>query len=79
MQNYTPSQIDENGSLPVPEGAVEIAQMDYEFYPEGLEHVIRKVTEGRNIPAFRHFSCSCRFRTTSEQASSPQYRKQPSQ
>lgn len=44
VQNYTRSRIDESGSLPVPEGA-ETTQMDYEFYPEGLEHVIRKVAE----------------------------------
>ena len=28
--------------MPCPEGA-ELTQMDYEFYPEALEHVIRKV------------------------------------
>jgi len=44
VQNYTRSRIDGSGSLPVPEGA-ETTQMDYEFYPEGLEHVIRKVAE----------------------------------
>ena len=44
VQNYTRSRIDASGSLPVPEGA-ETTQMDYEFYPEGLEHVIRKVAE----------------------------------
>lgn len=36
--------MDASGSLPVPEGE-ETTQMDYEFYPEGLEHVIRKVAE----------------------------------
>ena len=44
VQNYTRSRIDESGSLPVPDGA-ETTQMDYEFYPEGLEHVIRRVAE----------------------------------
>lgn len=44
VQNYTRSRMDESGSLPVPDGA-ETTQMDYEFYPEGLEHVIRKVAE----------------------------------
>ena len=44
VQNYTRSRMDEGGSLPVPKGA-ETTQMDYEFYPEGLEHVIRKVAE----------------------------------
>lgn len=42
VQNYTRSRIDINGSLPAPEGA-ELTQMDYEFYPEALEHVIRDV------------------------------------
>ena len=44
VQNYTRSRMDASGTLPVPEGA-ETTQMDYEFYPEGLEHVIRKVAE----------------------------------
>jgi len=44
VQNYTRTQIDANGSMPVPAGA-ETTQMDYEFYPEGLEHVIRRVAE----------------------------------
>ncbi len=42
VQNYTRSRIDANGDLPTPEGA-ELTQMDYEFYPEALENVIRKV------------------------------------
>lgn len=44
VQNYTRTRIDASGTLPVPEGA-EVTQMDYEFYPQGLEHVIRKVAE----------------------------------
>lgn len=44
VQNYTRTRMDASGSLPTPEGA-ELTQMDYEFYPEGLEHVIRKVSE----------------------------------
>ena len=44
VQNYTRSLIGANGSLPAPDGA-ELTQMNYEFYPEGLEHVIRKVAE----------------------------------
>ncbi len=36
--------MDASGSLPVPEGA-ELTQMDYEFYPEALEHVLRKVSK----------------------------------
>lgn len=42
VQNYTRSRIGAEGSLPVPEGA-ELTQMEYEFYPEALENVIRTV------------------------------------
>lgn len=42
VQNYTRSRMDASGILPTPEGA-ELTQMDYEFYPEALENVIRKV------------------------------------
>ena len=41
LQNYTRSIIGADGILPVPDGA-ETTQMDYEFYPEALEHVIRR-------------------------------------
>ena len=44
VQNYTRTQYGEQGQLPAPEGA-ELTQMDYEFYPEALEHVIRRVHE----------------------------------
>lgn len=44
VQNYTRSLIGPDGILPNPEGA-ETTQMDYEFYPEALSHVIRKVRE----------------------------------
>lgn len=44
VQNYTRSLFGPNGGLPYPEGA-ETTQMNYEFYPEALEHVIRKVAE----------------------------------
>ncbi|MGN1140763.1 MAG: glycoside hydrolase family 1 protein [Oliverpabstia sp.] len=44
LQNYTRTLMGEDGSLPAPEGA-ELTQMNYEFYPEALEHVIRKVAE----------------------------------
>ena len=44
VQNYTRTQYGPQGQLPCPEGA-ELTQMDYEFYPEALEHVIRKVHE----------------------------------
>ncbi len=43
-QNYTRTQYGPEGQLPCPAGA-ELTQMDYEFYPEALEHVIRKVHE----------------------------------
>lgn len=49
LQNYSRSLIGPNGILPVPEG-VEITQMDYEYYPEGLEHVIRRVYEEMPMP-----------------------------
>lgn len=44
VQNYTRTQYGPAGQLPCPEGA-ELTQMDYEFYPEALEHVIRRVHE----------------------------------
>lgn len=44
VQNYTREIIGPDGSLPVPEGA-EVTQMGYEFYPEALEQVIRKVAQ----------------------------------
>lgn len=44
LQNYTRTLMGAEGSLPAPEGA-ELTQMNYEFYPEALEHVIRKVAE----------------------------------
>lgn len=44
IQNYTRTRMDASGSLPTPEGS-ELTQMDYEFYPEALEHVIRKVAK----------------------------------
>ena len=44
LQNYTRSLIGPDGICPVPEGA-EITQMEYEFYPQALEHVIRRVHE----------------------------------
>lgn len=42
VQNYTRTRLGASGTLPVPEGA-ELTQMDYEFYPEALANVIRKV------------------------------------
>lgn len=42
LQNYTRSTYDENGIVPV---SGKLTQMDYEIYPEALEHCIRKVHE----------------------------------
>jgi len=44
VQNYTRTRIGAEGTLPTPEGA-ELTQMNYEFYPEALEHVIRRVAK----------------------------------
>ncbi len=44
VQNYTRTQYGPQGQLPCPEGA-ELTQMDYEFYPEALEHVLRRAHE----------------------------------
>ncbi len=44
VQNYTRTLYDASGSLPAPEGA-ELTQMDYEFYPESVGNVVRKVHE----------------------------------
>ena len=44
VQNYTRTEYGPQGQMPCPEGA-ELTQMEYEFYPEALEHVIRKVHE----------------------------------
>lgn len=49
VQNYTRTLMGPNGSLPVPEGA-ELTQMEYEFYPQALGHVIRKVHEELKMP-----------------------------
>ena len=44
VQNYTRTQYGPQGQLPAPKDA-ELTQMQYEFYPEALEHVIRRVRE----------------------------------
>ncbi len=49
VQNYSRTIMGPEGSLPVPEGN-ETTQMGYEFYPKGLEHVIRTVHEKLPIP-----------------------------
>ena len=42
VQNYTRTRYGASGQMPPPEGA-ELTQMNYEFYPEALEHVLRRV------------------------------------
>ncbi|MFV0465583.1 MAG: glycoside hydrolase family 1 protein [Lachnospiraceae bacterium] len=42
VQNYSRSIIGPEGSRPVPAGS-KLTQMNYEYYPQALEHVIRKV------------------------------------
>lgn len=49
IQNYTRKLVDKNGGLPAPEGS-ELTQMGYEFYPEGISHVVRHVAEQFSIP-----------------------------
>ena len=44
VQNYSRTVMGAGGSLPVPEGA-EVTQMGYEYYPEGIAHVLRKVSK----------------------------------
>ncbi len=44
VQNYTRTVYGPEGQLPAPDGA-ELTQMEYEFYPEALGNVIRKVHE----------------------------------
>lgn len=49
VQNYTRKLVGADGALPAPEGA-EVTEMGYEFYPEGIGHVIRHVAESLSIP-----------------------------
>ena len=49
LQNYTRKIVGPEGVLPVPEEA-ERTQMGYEFYPQALGHVIRKVSKELSIP-----------------------------
>lgn len=44
VQNYTRELIGPDGALPVPAGA-DLTDMGYEYYPEGLAHVLRKVAK----------------------------------
>ncbi|WP_138750755.1 glycoside hydrolase family 1 protein [Paenibacillus sinopodophylli] len=49
LQNYTRTVFGPDGALPVHENA-EKTQMGYEYYPEGLEAVIRYAAEALNKP-----------------------------
>jgi len=49
VQNYTRKLMSQTGSLPAPAGA-ELTQMDYEFYPQALANVIRKVYQDLPLP-----------------------------
>lgn len=49
LQNYTRSLIGADGICPNPQGT-RLTQMDYEEYPQALEHVIRRVHEELKIP-----------------------------
>lgn len=51
VQNYTRSLIGPDGLLPVPDGA-EVTQAGYEFYPQGLEHVLRRVAKDFHKPLY---------------------------
>lgn len=51
VQNYTRSLIGPEGLLPAPEGA-ELTQAGYEFYPQGLEHVLRRVAKDFHKPLY---------------------------
>lgn len=49
VQNYTRKIFNKNGNVPVSENA-EVTQMGYEFYPEGIGHVIRHVAQEMPLP-----------------------------
>lgn len=49
VQNYTRSLMDQDGRYRTGEGTVK-TQMGYEYYPQALEHVIRKVYKELPIP-----------------------------
>lgn len=51
VQNYTRTLVGPEGILPFPENA-ELTQTGYEYYPEALEHVVRKVAEGFSGPIY---------------------------
>ena len=49
VQNYTRTVFGADGELPPADGS-ELTQMGYEFYPQGLAHVIRRVHESFDGP-----------------------------
>lgn len=49
LQNYTRKLVDEKGGMPAPARA-EQTQMVYEFYPQALSYVIRRVAKDLPIP-----------------------------
>lgn len=49
VQTYTRALFDENGELDPQEGA-ELTQMGYEYYPECVEHVLRRVSKDFKKP-----------------------------
>ncbi|MCD7885206.1 MAG: family 1 glycosylhydrolase [Lachnospiraceae bacterium] len=49
VQNYTRKLVGTDGFLPAPTGA-KLTQMHYEYYPQALEHVIRKVSKSTDLP-----------------------------
>ena len=49
LQNYSRTRVNSKGPMPNPEGA-KLTQMGYENYPEGLEHVVRRVYKECGLP-----------------------------
>ncbi|WP_443597779.1 family 1 glycosylhydrolase [Agathobacter sp.] len=49
VQNYTRKIFDKSGSVPASD-ETEVTQMGYEFYPDGIGHVIRKVAKELPLP-----------------------------
>lgn len=49
VQNYTRMLAGPDSELPVPEGA-RVTQMGYEFYPQAMGHVVRRVAEELKLP-----------------------------
>ena len=49
LQNYTREVYGPNGQVQ-PDKEAELTQMGYEFYPEGLSNVVRKVAQSISIP-----------------------------